>query len=166
MLAGLLAAGPGDAKTVVLSAAAAGGASLLTDIESPDSKLGRIIPLIPRLLKMTIGHRGPLHSLLAGAAVSGLFFAFFQRPDLACAVFFGYMSHVILDIFNSEGVPLLWPLKIRLGIPLTEPGGVIERLVILPALTVGLAVALCGILKMAKIFYEILPGIPLIEIRG
>ena len=43
----------------------------------------------------------------------------------AMAVFIGYLSHLVLDSFNPAGVPWLWPLKFRLKIPVTQPGGII-----------------------------------------
>ncbi len=114
--------------------------ALLPDMESPDSFIGRKLPVISHLNKMVFGHRQVFHSLVGSLAfflLSLLLVKVFHLPmKYGLAVLFGYLSHLALDSFNPEGVPWLWPLKFRLKIPLTEPGGFIERVVVLPVLTV------------------------------
>lgn len=78
--------------------------AVLPDIDSPESLVGRHIPVIPRL----IPHRTLTHSLLlvlAGYVVS---------PYLAL----GLGIHLLLDMMNPKGVPLLWPMGMRFRIPI------------------------------------------------
>lgn len=59
----------GDPGSAAASAGIAGVSALLPDLDSPDSRLGRLVPVVSWLLKTTVGHRGPLHSLLAVVGV-------------------------------------------------------------------------------------------------
>jgi len=143
--AGGLAAGlilTGDPISGLISMVSA----LLPDMESPDSFIGRKLPVISHLNKMVFGHRQAFHSLLGSLVfflLSLLLVKVFHLPmKYGLAVLIGYLSHLALDSFNPEGVPWLWPFKFRLKIPLTEPGGFIERVVVLPVLTITAVVIL------------------------
>lgn len=145
--AGLLIAGPKtDLKTATASAVIAGLAALLPDFDSPDSKIGRICPIASWLVKFTVGHRGPLHSLLGALAVSlltvyalkaWLGYTFIYLFPLIAA---GYLSHVAMDCLNPPGTPLLWPLPLQFGLPLVDmeslTGLIIEKMIIFPGLLV------------------------------
>lgn len=121
--------------------------ALLPDIESPDSFIGRKLPVISHLNKLVFGHRQAFHSLVGSLTfflVSMLIVKGFHLPtQYAYAALIGYVSHLVLDSFNPAGVPWLWPLKFRLKIPVTQPGGIIERLIFLPGMTL-IAVVLLG----------------------
>lgn len=124
-----------------LFAGVAGFASLLPDLDSPKSKLGgRVFP-VSAALSLTVGHRGPLHSLLGAAlACAGSFFVLkvlHLDPLLLCAVAVGYVSHLLLDGLNPQGVPLLWPCKKRLRVPLCQTGGWFERMAFYPLAAVA-----------------------------
>lgn len=134
LAAGYLVAGPDP-----FMLAAAGVASLLPDIDHPGSKAGSKIPIIPTVTRIAFGHRGMLHSLLAAVAV-GLGGALVGGHALGMAVFAGYLAHLVGDMLTPSGVPLLWPLPLRLRVPLlVQTGGIIERLVVFPALVVAVA---------------------------
>lgn len=137
---------------------------LLPDVDEPSSTLGREIPggRVGRLLlgaaaamvgiryksfvALLVGvglaalalvpHRGVTHSLAALVAV-GLAAhslpAVYLRPLLA-----GYASQLLLDALTPEGVPLLWPLRIRIGLPLVRTGGLLDKMFLWLAL-VGFA---------------------------
>jgi membrane-bound metal-dependent hydrolase YbcI (DUF457 family) len=78
-------------------------------------------------------HRGRTHSLLAaGAWVALVWFWFllanlgldaldagFQLPftGIVAAAGLGYLSHLLLDMFNIEPLQLLWPLPLDVGFP-------------------------------------------------
>lgn len=121
--------------------------SLLPDIESPDSFIGRKLPLISHSNKLVFGHRQVFHSLIGALAfflISLILVKGFHLPiNYAMAALIGYLSHLFLDSFNPAGVPWLWPLKFRLKIPVTQPGGIIEQLVFFPGATL-LAVFIIG----------------------
>ena len=112
-------------------------AGLLPDIDEPNALLGRggwmpkamgpllralamviSLPfrLIGMVLKGTLGHRGGTHSL----AMSFIFTLAFAIPItmflgqgadwLIWTIWMGFISHLIADMLNPSGVPLLWPL--------------------------------------------------------
>lgn len=138
--AGLLLSG--HAETALVSAGISGLTALLPDIDSPDSWIGRRVPLISRSLKASVGHRGPLHSLLGATAVSlALTYLFGHgfKVSLFVPVLAGYLSHLVMDTLNPPGVPWLWPLKRRIRVPLVEPMSLLERLVVAP----GMFLACC-----------------------
>jgi inner membrane protein len=120
----------------LLFAGVAGFASLLPDLDSPKSFVGRKVWPVSAGVDYTLGHRGPLHSLLGAAlACAGSFFALkalHLNLLLLCAVAVGYISHLLLDALNPQGVPLLWPCKKRLGVPLCQTGSWPERITFYP----------------------------------
>jgi len=138
--AGLLLAGQTDIKTAVLSAGVAGIAALLPDIDSPDSKIGRLIPVIPRLFKTVAGHRGAMHSAI-GAIAMFILVALFLRwgthvPRLHDLILMGCLSHLVMDSLNPQGVPWLWPYGTHFGLPLVQTGSILEKLFIMPAMLI------------------------------
>jgi inner membrane protein len=134
LAAGYLVAGP---EPVML--AAAGVASVLPDIDHPASKVGRSVPVVPTVTRIAFGHRGMLHSLLAALAV-GLVVALVGGHNLGMAVFAGYLAHLVGDMLTPSGVPLLWPLPLRLRVPLVHTGGIIERLLVFPVAAVAVVI--------------------------
>ena len=138
--AGLVLAGNFDTMLTAVGITCA--ASLLPDIDSPHSKLGRLVPFISWPLNATIGHRGPLHSLFGAAAFCLILMvvSLFWHPintGIVLVFFAGYISHLVLDSFNPSGVPWLWPLKTHFKVPLVQTGSVLERLVIMPFMLVS-----------------------------
>jgi inner membrane protein len=51
----------------------------------------------------------------------------------------GYLSHLVMDSFNPQGVPWLWPLRKHFGLPLVKTGSFLERIAVVPAILI-----LCG----------------------
>ena len=132
---------PGDA--LALGAAAVG--SLLPDLDHPKSTFGRKVPFVSIPLAAIAGHRGFTHSLIGvGLCLAA---AFSAAGGLAAppwtgileAGALGYLSHLIIDMGNPAGVPLLYPSRRRFRFPLTcRPGGLLESLLfgVLSALVV------------------------------
>ena len=98
----------------------AAGAALLPDLDASRSKirslaLGPVRPFDPlgALIYVTLGHRGPLHSL-PGLALFGLIVALPAAlawgGASAAALLLGYGSHLALDAMTRHGVPL-WPRR-------------------------------------------------------
>ena len=91
-----------------MSAAVIG--SLLPDIDSPTSAVGRLVPYISIPLERRWGHRTVTHSLLALAGLAAL-----TAPVLLLswtvylALITGYLSHLIADCATKSGVPLFYP---------------------------------------------------------
>ncbi|MFP5522031.1 metal-dependent hydrolase [Peptococcus simiae] len=91
--------------------------SLIPDIDTPESKLGHLVKPLALVLNRTIGHRGLTHSPLFIAILYLLLEAIIPRfhdPALFFAV--GMLSHLVLDMLNHKGVPLLYPLPLKLHI--------------------------------------------------
>lgn len=90
----------------VIPAAAIIAGSVLPDIDSPKSLVGRHFPVVPKLLP----HRTVTHSLIFCVA------AYFINPYLAL----GILIHILLDLLNPKGVKFLWPLKAKVRIPVVN----------------------------------------------
>ena len=106
--------------------------SLLPDIDHPTSKMGRKIPLLPKLMK----HRGITHSLLFVGLVYLVLVTLIgkysetQYPELYMMIP-GMLSHIFLDMLNRHGVQLLFPFSDKIKIPVIKikTGGAMEWLV-------------------------------------
>lgn len=88
---------------------AAAGGSYLPDIDIEQSKLGSK----HKWLSKHLTHRGITHTLLVPAILVLLQWLTAPIPVLPSLVLgfnVGYICHIIADLFNKKGVPLLWPL--------------------------------------------------------
>lgn len=128
---------------------------LMPDIDQPTAKLWHEIPAGSVLGKVFSpllgGHRFISHSLF------GIFlFGFLANWFLTAAsktilvdihivwwaFMIGYISHVVADTFTHEGVPWLFPIAYKFGIPPVKAlrphtGGIIETAFIFPLLIVA-----------------------------
>ncbi|MQL53613.1 hypothetical protein GFC01_15345 [Desulfofundulus thermobenzoicus] len=87
------------------------------------------------------GHHADIKTAAISAGVAGvmtLLAAFMLRFWFAHALA-GYLSHLIMDSMNPQGVPCLWPFKKHISLPLVETGNLLEKVVVSPALLL-----LCG----------------------
>lgn len=133
-----------DVKTALVAGSIAGTASLLPDLDDPNSKVGSIVPIISWAIKKTIGHRGPLHSLLGAGVFSILIYiasklwtSYIIPADILQLIIVGYISHLAMDSFNPQGVPWLWPItKKHFSIPLVRTGSILENWVVNPAMLI------------------------------
>ncbi|MGI2025641.1 metal-dependent hydrolase [Shewanella sp. SM87] len=93
-------------------------ASLLPDIDHPDSKLGRRIRPISNIIAI-FSHRGITHSLWAVMFMMWLLVGYSANSVIAQALIVGYMSHLLGDAVTPAGVRLFWPLgrAQRVGVP-------------------------------------------------
>ena len=83
--------------------------SLLPDIDIKQSKAGQKVPWLSKMLT----HRGITHTLLVPAIIAGIFFLCVNFPVVPSLLFgleIGYLAHIVADMFNSKGVPVLWPI--------------------------------------------------------
>jgi membrane-bound metal-dependent hydrolase YbcI (DUF457 family) len=96
------------------------------------------------------GHRSPwTHSIWPwlGGTVGSMVLASWLRMDLpwsdgamdiGLAFAFGYGSHLLLDSFTRQGIPLLWPwIGRNIGLRLVTTGGASETIVV--AICMGIA---------------------------
>jgi len=87
-------------------------ASVLPDIDHPDSKIGKNIKIIGYLFE----HRGFFHSVFAIILFTFPVYYFLKSYILGFAVLAGYASHLIADCISIKGIMPLHPisrLKIR-----------------------------------------------------
>jgi inner membrane protein len=137
---------------VVLGANMIGG--LTPDIDQPTGDLWNRIPagsLFGKILAPLLGgHRYISHSVL-GVVLFGFLLSLFLTKiktillvDMNIVWFafmIGYISHLFMDLFTYEGVPILFPIPIKIGFPpfkilRIKTGGFIEKSVIFPLLLV------------------------------
>lgn len=114
--------------TSPLNLIVAGASALTPDIDTKNSLLGRLIPVLPSIVEKTLGHRTITHSLIFTAFYAFLIHLFL--PDQLIPFLIGYVSHLVLDIFTG-GVPLLYPINRRFSIHLGIPSVFVESLAIL-----------------------------------
>lgn len=101
------------------------------DIDQPTAPFWRNLPIgniFGRMFgKLSGGHRFLTHSILGVVGIGYLanLFLIFLTPILGSvdkgvvwwAFMIGVASHLFMDLFTKEGVPLLLPIPIKLGIP-------------------------------------------------
>lgn len=84
--------------------------SLLPDVDSPTSAMGRLVPFVSAPLERRWGHRTVTHSLLALAGVAVLAVPLLLLSRTAyIALLIGYVSHLVADCATKSGVPLFYP---------------------------------------------------------
>ncbi len=118
-------------------------ASLMPDIDTHRSKLGRKAGFVSRLIEILFNHRGIVHSIFAALAFFVLLFTASATigisPVYSYAFVLGYISHLFLDSLNPYGVAWLAPLtgkRVRSKIRTNGIGETIV-LVLISALTVA-----------------------------
>lgn len=91
--------------------------SLLPDIDSRNSLLGKALPFIPKI----ITHRTWTHSFVF------LLICYFINTYL----FYGCCLHIILDMMTKQGCPLLYPFDFKFKLPFAsfvKTDGIFENL--------------------------------------
>jgi len=101
------------------------------DIDQPTAPLWRNLP-IGHLFgkafdKLSGGHRFLTHSLLGLALFGWLFHWIFHLLNLLIprmdahivwwAFMIGMVSHLFMDMFTKEGIPLFLPIPVKIGLP-------------------------------------------------
>ncbi|WP_282026922.1 metal-dependent hydrolase [Limimaricola cinnabarinus] len=139
-VAGVHLAGATPALGLPIMAAALLG-SILPDLDTPYSKLGRRFWPVSKLVFAVFGHRGGTHSLLFAALAMAP--VWMVSPPVAVALGAGIATHLAADAISfgqgprfkirGAGVPLFWPLRDgKAGVRLVKVNGPLENLVILP----------------------------------
>ncbi|MGI8786017.1 MAG: metal-dependent hydrolase [Acidobacteriota bacterium] len=112
---------PAAIEGLVITAAG----SLLPDIDTPTSSVGRPLFPLARWIDRRFGHRTLTHSLVGLAGLAAVLFAVALIVDLcgwspgvplrryAFFLTLGYASHILVDCLNKTGVELVWPSKWR-----------------------------------------------------
>jgi inner membrane protein len=135
---------------VALAANMIGGVA--PDIDQPTGKVWHQVPagtILGRLVHPFLGsHRTISHSIL-GTFIASLIvkavlnytkkFLIVDNEIVYLAFMLGYISHLVMDTFTKEGVPWLFPIPIKFGIPPIKAmrittGKFIETILIFPGL--------------------------------
>lgn len=115
--------------TAAVSTFAAVAGSLLPDIDTASSKLGRKIAPVSWLIRIFIGHRQMFHSLTFWAIPMIVLWLTKVLPPLTIfSASVGILSHLFLDAFNPAGIPIFWPLSKRLSIAKFQCRGIVDYL--------------------------------------
>ncbi|MFD2617620.1 metal-dependent hydrolase [Terrilactibacillus laevilacticus] len=97
--------------------------SLVPDICHSGSQLGRKIPVLARSIRILFGHRTITHSLLFLFITGYLGYHFIPYWNLTTGLMIGMISHLILDAATKQGIMLLFPLKMKIKLPITTHTG-------------------------------------------
>jgi membrane-bound metal-dependent hydrolase YbcI (DUF457 family) len=99
-------------------------ASLIPDIDSPFSKIGKHF----KIFNFFVKHRGVIHSF-SFLFLIGILLFFFAREILFPFVF-GYSFHLILDGITIQGIRPLYPMKFRIN-GIVKTGKLAENIIFL-----------------------------------
>jgi inner membrane protein len=95
-------------------------ASVLPDIDTAASVIGKICPFISKPLERRFGHRTLTHSLMMIViiAVAGIPIYILKQDIYICSII-GYASHPLLDTATINGVKLFYPFsKVKCVFPM------------------------------------------------
>lgn len=126
--------------------------SLLPDIDQASNRLWDLLPagnLLGKIFrKLFLAHRTLSHSLLGIFLVHQ--FLWWLLPKILnqnnlnitliyYSLMIGFVSHLFLDFFTEEGLPLFFPIKARIGFPpisswRIKTGKWFEKLVVFPGI--------------------------------
>lgn len=127
--------------------------ALSPDLDQASNRLWDLLPggnFIGKVFRpLFLGHRNLSHSLLGGfvyAKIVGWVLPRILNPQFVdikiifASILIGYVSHLAADGLTEEGLPLFFPLKLKVGFPpirswRIKTGQWFENLVVLPATT-------------------------------
>lgn len=125
-------------EQVVPFAVAAMVGSVAPDIDHKNSFISNRLKPFGFLVRRTTTHRGATHSPLIIFLFSWLMYYVVNLAGfsdnaypIASGFFIGAISHVLLDMLNTQGVPLLFPIPKakRFRIARIRTGGLIEKVI-------------------------------------
>lgn len=94
--------------------------SLIPDLDHPNAFLNKRARGASVLTGF--GHRTLTHSLLFAFLVLGIILAMGVWKGLSIGLFWGILSHLMLDSMNPSGVPWLWPYGRKFSIARIRTG--------------------------------------------
>lgn len=140
--------------TLVVASISSVVGSLLPDIDQESNRLWDLLPageLIGHVSDgIFIAHRTISHSILGSVIVYKSFewglpkilnTGSIDIHVVLVSVMIGYLSHLLLDSFTEEGIPLLFPIRFRFGFPpipswRIKTGKWFEKFVVFPGILV------------------------------
>ena len=102
--------------------------SLLPDIDTASSKIGRRIAPLAWVLRILFGHRKLFHSLAFWSVTLGGLWLLRVPQTLLIGLALGIGSHLLLDILNPAGIELLWPIPVRFSLGGFQCGGLMDNI--------------------------------------
>lgn len=118
---------------LIFAAAGAGAfGGLIPDIDHPSSKISHMINPVGAIVSLLFSHRGLFHIPLLYLILFSVWISMAPRAYLlwGLLVFSGIVSHLLLDLLNPRGIPLLFPVwKKRVHIMRIKTGSWQENLV-------------------------------------
>lgn len=109
--------------------------AILPDIDKKNTAISNKHPIISFAVRLLTTHRGITHSLLLLLVLAvGLYFPI-HALNIApvtwsyYGLITGYMSHLVLDMLNPEGIPIFFPVKYKVSIFKIKTGGIGEYIV-------------------------------------
>jgi membrane-bound metal-dependent hydrolase YbcI (DUF457 family) len=90
-------------------------ASIVPDIDLPSSAMGRVFRPFSVSLFNRFGHRTITHSALAVIIAAIVFYplVMIEIKSIYTAAIVGYLSHLVIDMNNTDGIVLTYPLPHR-----------------------------------------------------
>jgi membrane-bound metal-dependent hydrolase YbcI (DUF457 family) len=107
--------------------------ALLPDLDCRASVPGRLLPFVSRRVEHRFGHLEEWHTLVANAlvAISTVPLLLLIDVEAWYLISLGFLSHLLLDLLNPQGIMIFWPLTRRrfkvLDGPIHRPGCLFER---------------------------------------
>ena len=123
--------------------ASAGLGALIPDIDMRGSKISRKNPIISFFCRIFLTHRGFTHSPLALLLFSAAVLYITKKLGYDYGIWagmglsIGYASHILLDMFNPKGVPLLYPYKEKFSFGKVVTGTWVETFILLFCLLIA-----------------------------
>ncbi|MFA5484739.1 MAG: metal-dependent hydrolase [Candidatus Pacearchaeota archaeon] len=122
---------------------------IFVDIDIKNSKVGKCFLFRP--IQIFFKHRGAFHSIFFGFVITLLFSIINLR--FSFAFFIGYLSHLILDLFNIKGIMLFWPFsKKKFGFKI-RTGGIIEDVIFVLFLLIDIFIFLLFFVKRFNVLF-------------
>ncbi len=110
ILAGLIVAQATNSNDLAVVVGVSAVFSLAPDIDIPNSKVGNKFGIVSKGINKAFGHRGLFHSPLLYLVI-GFLLRNRVPYSLLLGALVGIGSHLFLDMFNSTGVPVLYPIS-------------------------------------------------------
>lgn len=123
----------GSVSDVGIMLLTAGIGSLLPDIDTKTSTISHKHKVVSFFSRLFFTHRGFTHSLTAWVilslvlAVLAILIPCVMPAALGISI--GYLSHIVLDMFNYAGVPLFYPMDLKISIGKSKSGGLLDKII-------------------------------------
>lgn len=102
--------------------------SILADVDSSKSRIGKKIKTLSWTIEKTFGHRNIFHSIFPLVAIIILFFFYLKWNVVGMAMIIGYSSHLFIDCFTRMGIGFLHPISKKRITGFMKTGGLLEHL--------------------------------------